>query len=176
MKAITEYLQKHGISELSLANLYKAKATLLMMSRTPQDIQNAVKYFKKAGGYFYDVGCKKGLAQWKFGLAKIHNEWWSDILVTMKDKNEDMLLEAALNFTQNALRLFKQIGFARGEIFSEKLEDYLKKKTHNEDRIFKTTRHFIDLAKRAQKEIGLTNTNSWIGEETAFLLGKKLIK
>lgn len=63
MKAITEYLQKHGISELSLANLYKAKATLLMMSRTPQDIQNAVKYFKKAGGYFYDVGCKKGLAQ-----------------------------------------------------------------------------------------------------------------
>lgn len=56
MKAITEYLQKHGISELSLANLYKAKATLLMMSRNPQDIQNAVKYFKKAGGYFYDVG------------------------------------------------------------------------------------------------------------------------
>eukprot|EP00345_Euplotes_harpa_P011959 CAMPEP_0168346922 /NCGR_PEP_ID=MMETSP0213-20121227/18629_1 /TAXON_ID=151035 /ORGANISM="Euplotes harpa, Strain FSP1.4" /LENGTH=84 /DNA_ID=CAMNT_0008355805 /DNA_START=43 /DNA_END=293 /DNA_ORIENTATION=- len=84
----------------------------------------------------------------------------------MEDKTEDMLLEASLNFTQNALKLFKQIGYARGEYHSEKLEDHLKKKTHNEDRNFKGTRYYIDLSKRAQKELGNNQPNSWISDET----------
>ena len=64
LKAVSEYLQKRGISDLGSANLYKLYAVLLVLNKnkTNEDTMKAVKYFKKAGGLFYSVGCKKGLA------------------------------------------------------------------------------------------------------------------
>lgn len=142
-----------------------------MMSKSSNDVVNAVKYLKEAGALFYAVGCKKGLGLCKFGLAKLYYECWPDLLKVMPDKNEDTLIEASLNFVQNALKLFKQIGYSRGELYSEKLEDLLKKKTHNQDRNFKSTKYYIDLAKKAQKEGSDIKSNSWISGETTLLLG-----
>lgn len=76
LKAVSEYLTKRGISDLGSAILYKLYAVLLLMNKnqTSDDVQKAVNYFKKAGRLFYSIGCKKGLALCKFGLAKIHYE------------------------------------------------------------------------------------------------------
>lgn len=175
LRALTEYTQKSGISYIGSANLYKIYAVLLMMGKMEdKKYQTAVKCFKKARKFFYDSQCKKGVGLWKFGLAKLHYEYMNcvskETLNTMNFKNEDMVLEASLNFTQNAWKAFKNIGYVAGEYYSDKFEDLLKKKMHAQDRGFKGTQYYIELSKRAKKQISKLKENSWIGPENALLL------
>jgi len=171
LKAVTEYSQKHGISELSKGNLLKTQAVLMVRGKRI-NVMSAVKLLKQAGAWFYSVGCKKGLALCKFALAKTYSEWWNDLLEAMPEKTEDMLYEASLNFVQNALKLFKQISWIRGQYYCEKLEDLLKKKMNTQDRGFRSTRYYVELTKNVQKELGEIKPNSWIGEEHLLILGK----
>jgi hypothetical protein len=171
LKAVTEYLQKRGISELSKGNLLKARAVLTIMQKQG-DIMQVVRDLKQAGAWFYSVGCKKGLALCKFALAKIYYEWWNDLLKLIPDKTDDMLYEASLNFVQNSLKLFKQIGWVRGQYYWEKHEDLLKKKMNTADRSFRTTRYYVELTRKAQKEGGDIKFNSWIGDEYILILGR----
>jgi hypothetical protein len=48
LKAVTEYLQKRGISELSKGNLLKARAVLTIMQKQG-DIMQVVRDLKQAG-------------------------------------------------------------------------------------------------------------------------------
>lgn len=89
---------------------------------------------------------------------------------TMNDKNEDMLIEASLNFTQNALKLFKQIMYVTGEYYADKFEEMLKKKMNIQDRCVKSAQYYVPLIKKAQREIGKIQENSWINAELCLLL------
>jgi len=171
LKAINEYLRKPGISELGRANLLKTYAWILL-SRKKEDMDSilkAIKLFKDAGKLFFSIGCNKGLGLCKFALAKIHNEFMPELSKLYPGKNEDSLTEISTNFNQNALKIFRQIKFWRGELYAEKLDDHLKKKMHQ--KTFKSTRYYIDLAKQANKQDADLKPNSWISDEVAVLLG-----
>jgi len=48
LKAVTEYSQKHGISELSKGNLLKTQAVLMVRGKRI-NVMSAVKLLKQAG-------------------------------------------------------------------------------------------------------------------------------
>ena len=88
IKAITEYMQKPGISELGRANLLKTHACILMTRnyKDINDIKKALKMFKQAGALFNTIGCKKGLGLCKFALAKVHNEFMPELIKLLPGK------------------------------------------------------------------------------------------
>ena len=88
----------------------------------------------------------------------------------MDNKNEDSILEASLNFAQNALKLFKQIGCNSGELYADKFENSLKKKMNTQDKGFKSAQYYIEKSKKAQKEISMLKKSSWMTDEHALLL------
>ena len=50
-------------------------------------------------------------------------------------------------------------------MYGEKLDDHLKKKVQT--KTFKSTRYYIDLAKKANKQIQDLRPNAWISDEVA---------
>jgi len=83
------------------------------------------------------------------------------------------MFESSLHFWQASLKIFKQINCATGQLHCGKHEDSLIKKLRKKAQP-KSTRHYIDLNKKAKSEKGLTEW-SWISSKYTFLLGNCFI-
>ena len=169
-KALYEYMQKSQISNITLANLYKAQAIILISSKISSDIQKSVSLFKKAAKYFTKVGLKKGVGVCKFGLAKIYWDRWNDLPQPESGKAEEKYKEQALNMCINALKLFKQINWPLGEFYASKFEEVLMKLNLKRNPP-KPAKYYIELGKLAKIERDAKNSNSWISAELGLLVG-----
>ena len=69
IKAIQEYSNKQGISEVWLANLYKSYAVLLLINNHEQSLHSALDYLKKANKIFSERLMSEGVAVSKYLIS-----------------------------------------------------------------------------------------------------------
>ena len=89
-------MQKSEISQIWLANLFKSKAILCLISKENRNPNEAISLLEEAASLFKKWDTINGAGICYFGISKIYYEYWPELLEIQSERRENSILEGII--------------------------------------------------------------------------------